>query len=391
MLEENEIVSGSDNVNHPMNFLLAEDFQLDFPQAGEIRQGQVVANRGSDLLIDIGAKSEGVISGSELESLDTEDKEELAIGNWISVYVVNPEDQDGNTILSYTKAMEVEDWNLAEELLESQETYQGRVVGYNKGGVLVKLGRIRGFIPASLLGVQRRSGKGNATSDDRLGKLVGEKIMARVIEVDRSRNRLILSERAAMKEIRAAQRSKLLDQLEEGQVREGTVVNLADFGAFIDIGGLEGLAHLSELGWKRINHPSDMLKVGDRVNVYILGVDHDRNRVALSLKRLEPDPWTVVNEHYQEGSLVEVTITKLTKYGAFACLNDDYGLEGLIHISELAEERVDKPQDIVSKDDVVTARIIRIDSEQRQMGLSLKQVMSPVYLEQDLAMARDAD
>ncbi|MFN2221036.1 MAG: S1 RNA-binding domain-containing protein, partial [Candidatus Promineifilaceae bacterium] len=208
---------------------------------------------------------------------------------------------------------------------------------------------------------------------------------------DRGRNRLILSERAAMREIRAAQREQVIAEIEVGETRHGRIVNLADFGAFVDIGGIEGLVHLSELSWKRVDHPSEILDVGDEVDVYVINVDEERFRVGLSLKRLEPDPWTIIDTVYSEGELVEATITNLTRYGAFARIEDDYALEGLIHVSELAQEHVEHPQDIVRKGQVVAARIIRIDAEQRQLGLSLKQVSSEKYLEADLAMAGDAD
>lgn len=390
-MDEQLTGSAAESAEHPMNFVLSDDFDLGFPQTGEIREGQVVAHRSNEILVDIGAKSEGIISGREVETMDSETRDLLAVGNMVSVYIVDPDDQDGNIILSFSKAMEEEDWQKAQELMDSQEVYEGRVIGYNKGGVLVRLGRVRGFVPASQLSSTRKFGNVRSSTEDRLREIVGEEILTRVIEVDRSRNRLILSERAATKEIREAQRAKLLEELSEGDVRDGRVVNLADFGAFVDIGGLEGLVHLSELSWKRVNHPSEVLKLGGHVQVYVLNVDRERNRVALSLKKLEPDPWTNIDNMYQEGQLVEVTITKLTKYGAFARLDDDYELEGLIHISEMSEDRVNHPRDIVHKDQVVTARIIRIDAEQRQLGLSIKQVTSDQYLDADLSFFENAE
>jgi small subunit ribosomal protein S1 len=282
-----------------------------------------------------------------------------------------------------------EDWNKAQSLFETQDVYEGKVIGFNKGGVLIKMGMVRGFVPASQLDNNRRYNN-NQSNEERLRLLVGEEIITRVIEVDRSRNRLILSERAAAKEIRQAQRKQVLVHLEEGDVCEGRVVNLAEFGAFIDIGGLEGLVHLSELSWKRVNHPSELLTVGDLVQVHVLNVDRERGRVALSLKQLEPDPWEIVDETYQEGQLVEVTISKLTKYGAFARLNDEYELEGLIHISELSEDRVNHPRAVVHKGQTVAVRVIRVDTEQRQLGLSLKQVASDRFIGSDLAMAEDS-
>jgi small subunit ribosomal protein S1 len=374
-----------------MSFLLSEDFSVGLPQPGETRTGVVVAFRNNEVLVDIGAKSEGIIPGREYESLDAESREQLALGKEVVVYIVDPEDKNDNIILSYTKAIEEQDWEIAQQLLENQNVYQGKVISYNRGGVLVKLGHVRGFVPASQLSNIRHLGNQGESNEEQLRKIVGENIHTKVIEVDRSRNRLILSERAAAKEIRAAQRAELLEDLEDGQIRDGRVVNLADFGAFVDIGGIEGLVHLSELSWKRVNHPSEKLQVGENIQVYVLNVDHERKRVALSLKRLEPDPWTIIEEQYQVGQLVEVGITKLTKYGAFARINDDYELEGLIHISELSEDHVKHPKDIIQKGQVVAARIIRIDPDQRQLGLSLKQVASDRFMETDLARAEESD
>jgi small subunit ribosomal protein S1 len=384
----NDNVAGNAAENaHPMSFLLSDDFDLSFPNAGEIREGEVVAHRNNEILIDIGAKSEGIIPNTEVDSMDPDTKSLLAVGNTIPVYIVNPDDNNGNIILSYAKAMEEEDWDNAHNLHETQDIYKGKIIGYNKGGVLIRMGMVRGFVPASQLDNGRRYN--SQSNEERLRSLVGEEIIARVIEVDRSRNRLILSERAAAKEIRQEQRKQILGQLGDGDVCEGRVVNLADFGAFVDIGGLEGLVHLSELSWKRVNHPSELLAIGDEVQVHVLNVDRERGRVALSLKQLEPDPWEKVEDTYVEGQLVEVTISKLTKYGAFARLNDEYELEGLIHISELSEDRVNHPRDVVQKGQVVAVRIIRVDSDQRQLGLSLKQVASDRFIEADLAMAEE--
>jgi small subunit ribosomal protein S1 len=222
--------------------------------------------------------------------------------------------------------------------------------------------------------------------DDAFRSLVGQSLFAKVIEVDRERNRLILSEQAASKEVRQAKRAERLSAIREGEVFEGRVVNLADFGVFVDIGGIEGLVHVSELSWKRINSPTEILKKGDKVSVCVLGVDNERQRIALSIKRLQPDPWTMIDSLYQVGQLVEAEITRLTKFGAFARLSDEYELEGLIHISEMSEERVDHPRAVVKPSDRVMVRIIRIDPEQRQLGLSLKQVSSEKFLEADLAM-----
>jgi len=371
---------------HPMDFLLDEDLGLEVPKVGEIRKGEVIEHHKNAILVDIGAKSEGIISGSELDEIRDHERDDLAVGNEVLVYIVDPEDEEGNVILSYSKAVEERDWQTVQKLADDGETYQGKVVGHNKGGLLVQVGRLRGFMPISQLSVDRHFDRNRSTATQ-LQTIVGEKIVAKVLEVDRSRNRLILSERAATRERRAAQREALLQELEPGEVRDGRVVNITDFGAFVDLGGLEGLVHISELSWKRVSKPGDVVQIGDQVQVYVLDVDEERQRVALSLKRLETDPWTVVDELYQEGQLVEATVTKLAQFGAFARIMDDYELEGLIHVSELAEGRVGHPKEVVRPGDVVTLRIIRVDPEQRQIGLSLKQVASSDYMEADLQMA----
>ena len=381
--------ASSGNSSHPMDFLLDEELNL--PSAGEIRTGWVVTQRSNEILVDINAKSEGVIDSREVSSLSPDALACLAVGNEILVYVVNPEDGNGNIILSYTKAKEEEDWVKAVALMESQEVCECSVVGFNRGGVLVDVGLVRGFVPNSQLRRDRRIRRDDQTEMQRaMQSMIGETIRAKIIEVNRERNRLILSEIAASKEIREAQKSELLSNLNVGDVFDGRVVNLANFGAFVDIGGIEGLVHLSELSWKRVSKPSDVLQVGDEVKVSILKIDNERQRIALSIKRLEADPWTLIDDSYQTGQLVEATITRLTKFGAFARLNDNNELEGLIHISEMAEDRVEHPSDVVKVDDNVMVRIIRVDSEQRQLGLSLKQVSSEKFLEADLAMYNTA-
>lgn len=369
-------------MNHPMNFLLDEELNL--PTAGEIRQGWVVNQYNNEILVDIGAKSEGIIPAQEVEKLDKETREQMAIGSEISVYVVDPEDQNGNVILSYVRAAQEQDWQLAESLMSSQDVYEGPIVGFNKGGLLIRVGQLRGFVPNSQLELDRFSGR--QITPPQLQKLVGKTLSAKVIEVSQERNRLILSERAAGKELREAKRNKLLDSIQDGETFTGRVVNLTDYGAFVDIGGIEGLVHVSELSWKRIKKPADILQVGDEVNVSVISIDQDKQRIALSMKRLEADPWTEVDKLYQEGQLIEATVTKLTKFGAFARLNDDYELEGLIHISELSDDHVEHPREVLKPSDIVMVRIIRIAPDQRQLGLSIKEVSSAKYIEADMAM-----
>lgn len=373
---------GVGETSHPMNFLLEEELNL--PTAGEIRHGWVVNQHGNDILVDIGAKSEGIIPNQEVEKLDKETRELLSPGSEVFVYVVDPEDQNGNVILSYVRAAQEQDWQLAESLMSSQDVYEGTIVGFNKGGLLVRVGQLRGFVPNSQLELERFNGR--QITPPQLQKMVGKSLSAKVIEVSRERNRLILSERAAGKELREAKRNRLLDSMQDGSTFEGRVVNLTEYGAFVDIGGIEGLVHVSELSWKRIKKPADILQVGDKVNVAVINVDQDKQRIALSMKRLEADPWTEVEQLYQEGQLIEATITKLTKFGAFARLNDDYELEGLIHISELSADHVEHPRELLKPGDVVMVRIIRIAADQRQLGLSIKEVSSAKYIEADMAI-----
>lgn len=369
--------------SHPMDFLLTEE--LDLPAVGEIRQGQVVQHSENFILIDLGAKSEGIIIGDELAALDEETREQLAVGTDVRVFIVDIEDSNGNIVLSYTKAAEERDWDRAVELLKNQDVYKTKVIGFNRGGVLAKMGHIRGFIPNSQLSRERQA-RNKDNNEKHFQSLIGKPIVTKVIEVDRKRNRLIMSERAASQEIREAKREEILTNLNVGDVCDGRVVNLAGFGAFVDIGGIEGLVHLSELSWKRTNNPADVLKVGDEVQVSVLKIDQEQKRLALSIKRLQPDPWSLVEEQYRVGQLVEVTITKITKFGAFAKLDDEYELVGLIHISELSEEHIENPNQVLKPSQKVMVRIIRIDTEQRQLGLSLKQVSSDKFIEADMEM-----
>jgi small subunit ribosomal protein S1 len=366
-----------------MDFLLTQE--LDLPTAGEIRQGQVVQHSENFILVDLGAKSEGIIIGEELTAIDEETREQLTVGTDVRVLILEIEDSNGNIVLSYTKAAQERDWDQAIQLLKSQDAYKTKIVGFNRGGVLAKLGHIRGFIPNSQLSREHQV-KNKDNADKHFQSLVGKPVTTKVIEVDRKRNRLIMSERAASQEIREAKREKLLADLNVGDVCTGKVVNLANFGAFIDIGGIEGLVHLSELSWKRTNNPAEILQVGDEVQVSILKIDGAQKRLALSIKRLQPDPWSLLNEHYRVGQLVEVTVTKITKFGAFARLDDEYELVGLIHISELSENHVENPHEVLKPSQKVMVRIIRIDTEQRQLGLSLRQVSSDKFIEADMEM-----
>jgi small subunit ribosomal protein S1 len=368
---------------HPMQSLLESEQGMTMPAQGEIREGVVARITPSEILVDVGAKSEGVINGKELEILDQETRKALAVGQTILIYVINPEDRNGNIVLSLSKAKEEQDWRKAEDLLKSQDVYSGPIAGFNKGGLIVKLGHVRGFVPASQLGLARRRRSEGDTPEQKWARMVGETTQVKVIEVDRARNRLIMSERAAAKETREAEKERLLSEIKPGDARKGRVISLAEFGAFIDIGGADGLVHLSELSWKHIAHPNEILKVGQEVDVTVLSVDLERKRIALSLKRKEEDPWVLMQKKYKIGQLVSGTITKLAKFGAFARIDGAEEVEGLIHISELADGHLDHPRGAVSEGQAVTLRIIKIDADKRRMGLSLKRVSSAEYADAD--------
>jgi small subunit ribosomal protein S1 len=363
--------------------LLDSDYGLSLPTRGEIREGVVARITPNEILVDVGAKSEGVITGRELDSLEETTRRALATGQTILVYVMDPEDRNGNIVLSLTRAREEQDWRDAETLLASQDVYSGAVAGFNKGGLIVKLGNVRGFVPASQLGPSRRRRSEGDTPEQKWARMVGEPMQVKVIEVDRGRNRLILSERAAAKESREAQKDRLLTEIKAGEVRKGHVISLAEFGAFVDIGGADGLVHLSELSWKHITHPNEVLHVGQEVEVVVLNVDHERKRIGLSLKRREDDPWTLIQRKYAIGQLISGTITKLAKFGAFARVEGEDEIEGLIHVSELSDGHIEHPREVVTEGQTLTLRVIKIEPDKRRMGLSLKRVASAEYADTD--------
>ncbi|MEI6289037.1 MAG: S1 RNA-binding domain-containing protein [Chloroflexota bacterium] len=371
------------NENHETmeSLMRSEDAGLEFPNQGEIRQGVIASIEKDQILVSVGSKSEGVITGKELDQIPTSDREAFVIGQSIPVYVINPEDQNGNIILSYNRAREAMGWEIVEKMQESSEAFEGKIDGYNKGGLIVLVHGLRGFIPASQISMTRRSTVQGDTPD-RWAKMIGETIGVRIIEVDRARRRLILSERAANPESRQSLKERVIEGLEEGQVYTGRVTSVADFGAFVNVNGADGLVHLSELSWERIQHPNEVLEVGQEVKVKVISVDKDKKRIGLSIRALKGDPWNDKVSKFKVGQLVEGTITRLTKFGAFARLDGD--VEGLIHISELSENRINHPKESVKEGDVLTLRVIRIDEDQRRIGLSLRKVDSGAYADLDM-------
>jgi len=390
-MEQNEALNGqgaadlhtdqNETNNQSMEMLLQESTGVELPQPGEIRQGVIASIGPSQILVSIGAKSEGVIAGRDLESLSAEERAALVVGQQIPVYVVNAEDENGNVVLSFKRAQEQITWENVERMLAEEEVIESKVTGFNKGGLIVAVGGLRGFVPASQVSAARRSMSTGDTPEQRWAKMVGDPISVRIVEVDRERRRLILSERAASTESRQSIKERVISELEIGKSYTGRVTSLADFGAFVNINGADGLVHLSELTWERVQHPSEVLEVGQEVRVKVINIDRDKKRIGLSVRQLAEDPWHVKIEKFSVGQLVEGVITRLTKFGAFARLEGD--LEGLIHISEISDHRIDHPKEVLKDGDVKTLRIIRIDADQHRIGLSLRKVDSGAFADKD--------
>lgn len=358
---------------------------------GVVLEGTVTTTSPTAVYVDVGEKTDGVIPGRELERMNKETLDMLKPGEKVSVFVVNPHDHNGDLVLSLNRALEELDWRRAEEYKESLQVYESHIAGYNKGGLIVRFGRVRGFVPQSQLGADRRRTMSGETPEERWGKMVNETISVKVMEVDRSRNRLILSERAAARESRENRKESLINRLEVGEVRTGRVVSLVDFGVFVDIGGAEGLVHLTELSWTHVTHPKDLLQVGQEVKVEVISVDPEQKRIGLSMKRQAADPWDTVATTYAIGQLVKGNVTKLTKFGAFIRLVDVPEIEGLVHISELSDQRVNHPREVLEENETVTLRVVKMDIENRRLGLSLKQVNSAEYLDMDWFSGGDAE
>ena len=393
MTDENEALSGQGAENaqgeHPNNqtmesLLESESLSVELPQVGEIRKGMIASIGASQILISVGAKSEGVVAGRELEQLTAEERAELKVGQEVNVYVLNPEDQNGNVVLSFKRAQEEMSWENVEKMISEETVIDTKIIGFNKGGLIVAVGNLRGFVPSSQISASRRAQSSGDTPEQRWQKMVGQAISVRIIEVDRERRRLILSERSTNTESRSSMKDRVISELEQDKVYTGKVTSLADFGAFVNINGADGLVHLSELSWDRLTHPKEMLEVGQEVKVKVINIDREKKRIGLSMRALQDDPWKSRVEKFSVGQLVEGTITRLTKFGAFARLEGD--IEGLIHISELSENRVEHPKEVLKEGETKTLRVIRIDGEQHRIGLSLRKVDSAAFADKDFKM-----
>jgi len=379
MLEEND-QEGQSNNNleemgdyNEMEALLAASTTPINIKRGDVVDGVIVRIDQDEILVDIGLKSEGVLSTKELPATGDWSFNELHLNDKVLVYIIQPETPDGHALLSLKRANAERQWRIAEEQYKNNELLKARVIDFNKGGLIVDVAGIRGFVPISqILNLKREEVASGGENQETAAKLQGMKdkeLQLKIIEINRARNRLILSERLAAQEWRQRRREELLDELKPGEVRRGVVSNLANFGAFVDLGGADGLVHISQLAWSRVNHPSEVLKVGQEVEVQVLSVDKEKKKIALSIKRAEVDPWTTVEQRYTPGQVVTGTITKIAPFGAFARIED--GIEGLIHLSELPSGT--DPKTSLHEGQQLQLRILRIDAERRRLGLSLRQ------------------
>jgi small subunit ribosomal protein S1 len=332
-------------------------------EEGEVVTGRVVRIDKDEVLVDIGYKSEGVIPSGELSIRKSVDpREEVQLGEEVDAIVLTKEDQDGRLIMSKKRARFEKAWRRIEAAAESGQPVEGNVIEVVKGGLIIDLG-VRGFLPASLVDIRRVPN---------LDEYMGTKIETKVIELNRSRNNVVLSRRAVLEEERKEVRQQILDRLQPGLVVEGQISNIVDFGAFVDLDGIDGLIHISELSWSHVNHPSEILNIGDTVQVKVLDIDRDRQRISLGLKQTQEDPWQRIVDTYNVGDELEGTVTKVVTFGAFVEILD--GVEGLVHISELAIHHVESPREVVHPGDDIRVKILEIDSERRRLSLSAKRV-----------------
>jgi small subunit ribosomal protein S1 len=364
-----------------MEELLAEqDSDIKSFKHGDVVEGSVVRIDKDEILVDIGAKSEGVVSNRELYGRHAEAAPALAVGDVVLVYVLQPESQEGHVVLSLRRAGLERKWRSMQEQFEAGLIIEAPVIDHNKGGLIVDCG-IRGFVPISQIVDFPRRPQNDQPRDaaqeiaEKLQPFVGRKLRLKILEVNRKANRLILSEKVALYEERREKRDELFSSLQVGQKVTGTVRSIAPFGVFIDLGGIDGLVHKSELSWNKVNNPEAGYKVGEEVEAEVIDINHERGRISLSIRRLQPDPWHSTVADYKVGDVIEGTVTKLVNFGAFVRVRD--GLEGLIHISELSHQRVAHPGDVVHEGQTLKLKIISLDSERHRLGLSLKQAEEP--------------
>jgi small subunit ribosomal protein S1 len=361
LTDENYMVEDENGVMVPNYELTMVNFN-----DGDVLKGRVVKIEKDEVLVDIGFKSEGVIPVHELSIRNNVKPEEvLNIDDVLEVVVLQKEDQDGRCILSKKRAEMEQNFDRVEKIFQDSGTIDGEIIECVKGGLIVDIG-LRGFLPASLIDIRKTR---------ELDSYLGEKCTCRVIEVDRNRNNVVLSRKAIIEDERREQRQEILESMEVGQVRKGAITSIADFGAFVDVDGVDGLVHISELSWNHVKHPSEVVEVNQEVDVEILDIDREKQRLSLGLKQTQKDPWMEKIKNYSNKDIINGKVTRIVKFGLFVQIED--GLEGLVHISELADEPVRRPSDVAKIGDEVIVRIIDIDFDKRRMAFSIKQVESP--------------
>ncbi|WP_205697796.1 30S ribosomal protein S1 [Conexibacter sp. SYSU D00693] len=378
---EAKVVEGSDGLLLEIDGQIVPNYDATFApfDEGEVVSGRVVRIDNDEVLVDIGYKSEGVIPSNELSiRKNVNPADEVELGEEVDALVLKKEDDDGRLIMSKKRARFEKAWRNIEAAAESGTPVTGTVIEVVKGGLIIDLG-VRGFLPASLVDIRRVAN---------LDEFLHAQIECKVIELNRSRNNVVLSRRAVLEEERKEQRQEILDRLQPGLVVEGQISNIVDFGAFVDLNGIDGLIHISELSWSHVNHPSEILTIGDTVQVKVLDIDRDRQRISLGLKQTQADPWQRVVDTYNVGDELEGTVTKVVTFGAFVEILD--GVEGLVHISELATHHVENPREVVQPGDDVRVKILEIDTERRRLSLSVKRVEGQELPRRDLGSLDDA-
>lgn len=355
--------------------LLEESLAGSQIERGDIVTGTILSVDSYGLIVDVGWKQDGIVTRNDIERMGMNPLD-YEVDNEIDVAIVRLNDNDGNLVLSASQARQNEDWKQAETIMNAEDVWRGEVTDANKGGLIMPFGHLRGFIPASHVVDLPRG----LNEDDRLTylqKIIGEEIAVKVIEVNRKRRRLVFSQRDAEQENRSARKEALLEELAEGNTRKGVVSGLCDFGAFVDLGGADGLIHISELAWHRVRHPGEVVNIGDKVEVYILHLDDAGKRIGLSLKRLQDNPWSLVDDMYHIGQLVEGTISRVEPFGAFVSLEP--GIEALLHVSQMSDNPNEEPIRHLYEGQKLLMRVISIESDKQRLGLSLKEVTAAEF------------
>lgn len=346
---------------------------------GDVVKGKVVKIDKDEVLVDVGFKSEGIIPRSELSIRnDVKPEDVLKVDDEIMIMVIQKEDQDGRLILSKKRAEVEQNFDRIEKIYENGDIVEGEIIECVKGGLIVDIG-LRGFLPASLIDVRK-------TKD--LQSFIGERCVCKIIEVDRHRNNVVLSRKVIIEDERKEQRKEILNSIEIGQIKKGIITSIADFGAFVDVDGVDGLIHISELSWNHVKHPSEVVNVNQEVDVEILGIDYEKQRLSLGLKQTQKDPWLEKIKDYSVKDVVKGKVTRMVKFGLF--VQTEEGLEGLVHISELSLEPVNRPSDVAKIGDELMVRIIDIDFDKRRMAFSVKQVENPVEDKEEEKKVKDS-